>query len=114
MNETHEPQDKLTAALQQALEAQPAVNVPSDFTARMMARIPQQSTPRRRIADAVITTPGYGRKSIFAALGVLLILMLVTAALPSSDTSHIFQLVLFLQAGIYALWLCFGKRYLRS
>ena len=112
MNEPHEPQDKLTAALLQALETAPQVSVPSDFTARLMARIPQQPRPRRRFADAVITAPSYGRKAIFGALIVLTILMFAfTPAAGTSRTWMTMELVLLVQFSAFVLWLGFGERY---
>lgn len=114
MNETNEPQDKLTAALLQTLETAPEITVPSDFTARMMARIPQQQTaPRRHFADAVIKAPSYGRKAIFGALVVLVVLMF--AFTPIARTSYnswtTIELVLLAQLSVFVLWLGFSKRY---
>ncbi len=113
MKETLEPQDKLTAALLQALETPPLVSVPGDFTTRMMARIPQHDPPRSRFANAVITAPSYGRKAIIAALVVLVVLMF--AFTPVASTSHntwtTVELVLLAQFSVFVLWLGFGKRY---
>ena len=113
-NQIHEPQDNFTAALLHALETSPDVSVPSDFTARMMARLPQHPKPRSRYSDAVITTPGYGRKALIGAVALLVVLLAISATFPASNASRIFQFVLLGQACVYALWLCFGSRYLRS
>ncbi|MEK6397510.1 MAG: hypothetical protein V4734_05440 [Terriglobus sp.] len=113
MNEANEQQDKLTEALLQALDTAPEVSVPSDFTARMMVRIPQQEAPRRRFADAAIKAPSYGRKAIFGALVVLVVLMF--AFTPVARTSYnswtTIEFVLLTQFSIFVLWLSFGKRY---
>lgn len=112
MNETLGQQDKLTATLLQALETPPPVTVPSDFTARMLARIPQQPAPRRRFADAVIPAPSYGRKATIGALIVIVALMFAfTPAAGRSNTWTGIELVLLVQLSAFVLWLGFGKRY---
>jgi len=113
MNETPEQQDKLSAALLQSLETAPEVHVPTDFTARMMARIPQHKAPHRRFANAVIKAPNYGRKALFGALIVLVVLMF--AFTPIARTSYnswtTIELVLLAQFSVFVLWFSFGKRY---
>jgi hypothetical protein len=112
MNETNEQQDKFTAALLQALETPPQVNVPSDFTARMMARIPQREQPRSRFANAVITAPSYGRKATVVALVVLVVLMFAftPAAAGKPNTWTTIELVLLIQLSVFVLWLGFSRR----
>lgn len=112
--EAQDPQDEFNATLLRALETPPQIVAPQDFAARVMGRIPQTAKPRTRFANTVLTATDYGRKAIFGALGLLLVLMLaITPATRTSSTWMIFQLVLLVQFSVLVLWLGFGRRYSR-
>jgi len=106
--DAQDPQDEFNVALLRALEASPQIAAPKDFAARVMARVPQESKPRQRFANAVFTAPEYGRRAIFVALGLLLVLMLaISPATRTSSTWMTFQMVLLAQFGVLVLWLGF-------
>ena len=100
-----EEHDETMEALLRALETAPAVDVPADFTARVMARVPQHA----RVAGlrrARALTPRYGRAAAFIGLGMLLVTMLfVSSVTGNSSVGAALQLLLLVQLCAYALWI---------
>ncbi|MEZ2346082.1 hypothetical protein [Terriglobus sp. RCC_193] len=111
-NDAQDTQDERNTALVRALETSPQITAPQDFATRVMARVPQKPQPYQRFANAVFTAPDYGRKAIFAALVVLVVLMfaLTPAAAGKPNTWTTIQLVLLLQLSVFVLWLGFSRR----
>ncbi len=104
-----EHQDETMTGLIRALEIVPSVDVPDNFTARVMARIPQkQSRVNLRYARAL--APRYGRTMAFVSLGVLVAAMLlVTYFTGASGSWSALQFVLLLQLAAYVMWISFAS-----
>ena len=102
-NLQREEEDRITHALEQP----PAVTVPADFAARVMAQLPERKVGRvPEWSGAFIRRTHYGRNAMLAGAAVLCCL-LVVAAMASHHGSIAWQaaewLVLAQLAGI-ALW----------
>jgi hypothetical protein len=98
MNENDPLMQQITAAL----ETSPSVQVPSDFAARLMARVPQQK--QRRIVVPAISRARYGRYAILAAMLLILVAMLVYAPRSTSNMGLIIQFTLLAELAALALW----------
>lgn len=101
-----EHHDKTMEALVRALETAPAVDVPADFAARVMARVPETSRSAVSLKRARALTPRYGRTAAFGATGVVLVAMLLMARLPGvTSVWSSLQIVMLVQLCAYTLWI---------
>jgi hypothetical protein len=102
-----ETQDPLMQQITEALEARPAVSVPDDFAARLMARIPQQQQRKLRV-PALMAPSHYGHIALVAA--IMLVLVGTIAVAPLTRTSSLwFGLQFLLLTQLVALVLLYGK-----
>jgi protein-S-isoprenylcysteine O-methyltransferase Ste14 len=99
MNET----DPLLIQITEALETAPNIPVPSDFAARVMARVPRQKT--HRMAVPAIAKARYGQAALVLAMVLLVAAMLYLA--PETRTSNtwlLLQGLLLAQLAFLAIW----------
>ena len=103
-----EQHEETMSATLRALETAPAVSVSSDFASRVMARIPERRGVNFHRARAL--TPRYGPTAVFAALAVVLAIMLLVARTHGmSNVGSGLQLLLVLQLSAYVLWIGFAS-----
>ena len=118
MNESQSTDDIEMDPIVHALEAAPHVEVPDDFAARLMARLPAQplTPPRRRF---VPEQPWHaqvrvGRTFTAVALVVLLAGMLLAAPRTTGSVEWLLlQSLLFAQFAALLLWLGWSYKQLR-
>jgi hypothetical protein len=101
MNET----DPLMTEITAALETAPDMHIPSDFAARVMARIPQKKT--HRIVVPALPPARYGQFA--SVLGMVLIVAAMLYLAPQTRSSLTWQLLQgLLLAQLVCLVLWFG------
>lgn len=102
-------QDELTQRITAALDTKPAIAAPADFSARLMARLPEQ--PTRRVLPAMRETSNYGQMVTLAMLVLLLVAMVFAAVFfGRSSAWNLAEDLLFLQFGALTLWLVLSRR----
>ena len=102
-----ERQDPVMQQITDALEARPAVQVPDDFAARLMARVPQQQQRKLRV-PALMAPSHYGHIALVA--GIMLVLAGTIAVAPLTRTSPLwFGLQFLLLTQLVAFVILFGK-----
>ena len=96
-------EDRMTRALEQA----PAVAVPADFAARLMARLPERKAARVSAgSEWFVRRTHYGRNAMLAG-AVLLCCLLVVAAAASNRGGVAWEMaewIALAQLGGIALW----------
>jgi len=97
--------DPFLKQMTNALETAPDVQVPGDFAARVMARVPQQK--RRHIVMPAIARARYGRFAMLAAMACILIAMVAFAPEGSSSMGILIESALLAQLAALVLW--FGR-----
>jgi hypothetical protein len=103
--------DPLMTDITTVLEVPPQVAVPQDFSARLMARLPQQPHKRYRIPDGMPARAQYGRITTLASVGLLLMAMLLVGLLTQPSLARtLMQTTLFVQFCAVLLWMALGWR----
>ncbi len=102
-------QDKLMLRITASLERRPVVNVPEDFAARVMARVPAR--PVRARMPMMVVRQRYGVMALRAAVVVLLVTMLVIAAVFGRSSSwSLLELTCLVEMAGLVLWMGLGRR----
>ncbi len=110
---SHTEPDKTMQSIIEALETAPHVNVPDDFAARVMARLPQQSTRRLRM-PALPARSHYGRTAAVTCMVILVVAMVVLAPhTMQSRTLGYMQALLFAQLAALLLWIGLNRSHSR-
>jgi hypothetical protein len=98
--------DPLMEQITAALETVPYVDVPVDFAARVIARVPQQKA--RRIVAPALTPARYGQFA--SVLGMILLVAAMLYLAPQTRSSVTWQLLqALLLAQLIGLVLWFGR-----
>jgi hypothetical protein len=93
-------EDRITRALEQA----PAVAVPADFAARMMAQLPERKVARVP-AGLLVRRTHYGRNAMLAGAALLCCLLMVVAIASNGDAVwRLAEWTALAQLGGIALW----------
>lgn len=102
----HIQDEQLEARITERLEASPEVQIPADFTARLMARVPQ----RRFAASVRIPMRTHhasaGQRTAIASIAILT-LLLITAIFAAPQTTFVaygLEPLLALQLGALLYW----------
>ncbi|AFL88399.1 hypothetical protein Terro_2492 [Terriglobus roseus DSM 18391] len=102
-------QNELTQQITTALEAKPLIAVPDDFSARLMAALPQKNIVR--LPQALPEGSHYGQRVTLAMLAFMLLGMVAAAALLGrSGAWSLAEDFLFLQFGTLTLWFVLSRR----
>ena len=101
--------DDLMQRITTALETSPRIAAPPDFSARLMARLPQ--APRRRTLQAMPLRSQYGWLSMQVMLAVMMLGMVCAAIfVRQSSVWLLVEDLLFLQFGALSLWMALSRR----
>jgi hypothetical protein len=102
-------QDHMMQQITAALEAKPSMVAPADFSARLMARLPQKPAPQ--VLPVMPQRSSYGRIVMLAMLAVMMAAMVFAASIFGHSTAWtIAEDVLFLQFGALTLWFVLSRR----
>ena len=94
-------EDRMTRALERA----PAVAVPADFAARLMARLPERKAPRVPAgSEWFVRRTHYGRNAMLAGAVLLCCLLVVAASNRGSVVWEMAEWIALAQLGGIALW----------
>lgn len=95
-------EDRITRALEQA----PAVAVPTEFAARVMARLPERKVARVPADGFFVRRTHYGRNALLAGAALLLCCLLVAGALGHGGgiAWQLAEWTALVQLGGIALW----------
>jgi hypothetical protein len=92
-------EDRITRALEQA----PAVAVPAEFMARVMARLPERKMARAS-AELFVRRTHYGRNAMLAGAALLCCLLMATAASNGDAGWRLAEWIALVQLAGIALW----------
>lgn len=102
-------QDELTQRITAVLESKPHIAAPADFSARLMARLPEQ--PTRRVLPAMREPSHYGRLVTLTMLALMLVAMVCAAVFSGHSSAwSLAEDLLFLQFGALTLWFVLSRR----
>ena len=91
-----------------ALETTPVVHVPENFTARVMARVPQQNVRRAQLAGVVSVRPGLGRVLVWIGMALVLAAMLWIAPRSQASADWLWmQVLLFAELSGLLIWFAY-------
>lgn len=103
-----EAQDLLDSQLTRALTAVPRVQVPADFSLRVMQQLPARPAIRSLASLPAIRATYIGRRAAFAAVAILFVAMLAAAlraATPGHPASVILTWTLTAEFIVLTVWL---------
>ncbi len=98
MTEDRHEEDRITRALEQA----PAVAVPADFMARVMAQLPERKVAR--VPGLFVRRTHYGRNAMLVGAAVLCCLLVATAASNGDAGWRLAEWIALAQLAGIALW----------
>ena len=101
-------EDRITRALEQA----PAVTVPADFAARVMAQLPEPKVaPGARRRGLFVRRTHYGRNAMLAGAALLCCLLLVVAAASNGGRAWwLTEWIALGQLGVITVWWGLARR----